>query len=472
MGNIRSYFKCDVCGYITLVRAQYGWLDSHPIRYTCGHCKILIKGTATLDQENADFRIDIENAIFISPENEANFYIETSGELLTEKLQPFDAQRHWYSPPPFFESLWAMNNTNNLQSGHENFERFKRNVLNFLYMIKNDWHKIRRINELWQNDNEKYLVQEVHNILPKKQFPMNNKLENLRGVHFLTRYFLQPIIDYKHNEMIFRELKSLLEQNPSNLLELSSFFNGHFRRYEKRILRIMEHFTEVFKFLIPAYGLTFYVTVNEELFREKGMTTAAFEDIKEFYIDTYEVVAELLPIIVAYNNLKYRNDYKKMSSVKPQYDFERFFEIHKGKKIEYIDGTEIFDKLILENAIDNKIRNAIGHNTYEFDGITQEIKYDPVGKNKPSDIQSMFLVEFAGKCLSIFQTVVQIWELIYQTEKHVYVSQGMKPVSPDVFINEFSKLGIKKKKELRDKRRQEKRGKKAKKVQKKMQRKK
>lgn len=457
MGNIRSYYSCDVCGHITLVRAQYGWLDSHPIRYTCGHCKILIKGVAFLDQKNAGFRIKIENASLVSHENGADFYIETSGELLTEKLQPFNSEIHWYIPPPFFQGLWGMGDP---ESGYGKFASFKQNVMNFLYNIKNDWPRVRRINELWHHENHEYLVQEIRKVLPKMQFPMNNRLEYLRGVHFVTRLFLQPIISFDHNELIFKELNTINEQNPENILEFSKYYQEHYRRYDKRILRVIEHFSEIFKFLIPAFGLTYYHGIPEELYEEKGMTTAAFEDIKEFYIDTYELVSEILPIIVGYNNSKYRNNFKKMSDSKPKYEFHKFFEAPKGKKVEYVDGTEVFDHLIVVGSIDNKIRNAIGHNTYEFDGVSQLIKYDPVGKNNPSDIRSIYLVQFASKCLSIFQTLSHIWELLYQTEKILYVSQGMKSVDPNVFNINYLKQETIKKKEIRRKKKSEKKMKK------------
>ncbi|WP_283657216.1 hypothetical protein [Paenibacillus sp. RC343] len=124
--------------------------------------------------------------------------------------------------------------------------------------------------------------------------------------------------------------------------------------------------------------------------------------------------------------------------------------------MEYINRTEVFDDLIVEGAVDNKIRNAIGHNTYEFDGVSQLIRYDPIGKNKPSDIRSIYLVQFAGKCLAIFQTVVHIWELLYQTEKTLYVSQGMNSVDPNVFNISYLKREVMRKKQIRKKKKNEK----------------
>mgnify|MGYP001401799805 CR=1 FL=1 len=464
MGTIRTYYKCNVCETVTLLRTQFGWLDEHPIRYTCGQCKITIEGTAFLDQENANFRIIIHNATLIEQDNvEPKFYIEASGELLTEKLIAYDPEQHKYMPPPFFRWLWEISDPNNRHVVYWKNEQFKRETLTFLNFIKNEWAKVRRINELWLNKNDDYLIKEVHKILPKKQFSMNNRLEMLRGVHFLTRAFFLPVITIKHEKLIFREFDILLKQNPSGLIELAKSFKDYFNIFERRILKVFEKFVATYRYLIPIYGLRYYHEINDDTYRNRGITTASFEDIKEFYIDTYEVAVELLWVLLAYNNLKYRNNFMSMSSEKPKYKFEEFFELSKGKKIEYFKGDEIFDQLIEPGALDNKIRNAIGHNTYEYDGIEQIIYYDPVGNYNPSDIRKMYLVQFAEKCTAIFQTLINLWELVYQTQKHFYLSQGMIPVSPSVFYKKLDSHEVKRKKNIRKKKRAKKRKKRKKK---------
>ena len=35
-----EFIRCEVCGCITRIRLQVGWLDEHPIAVTCGKCGI------------------------------------------------------------------------------------------------------------------------------------------------------------------------------------------------------------------------------------------------------------------------------------------------------------------------------------------------------------------------------------------------------------------------------------------------
>ena len=86
MVTIRNCLKCEVCNTVTLVRIQIGWLDSHPIRYNCGNCDILISGIANFDQKKIDYNLSFQNAIRVD-ETEAEYYIEISGELLTKKVE-------------------------------------------------------------------------------------------------------------------------------------------------------------------------------------------------------------------------------------------------------------------------------------------------------------------------------------------------------------------------------------------------
>ena len=44
-----EFIRCEVCGCITRIRLQVGWLDEHPIAVTCGKCGISLKGKADED---------------------------------------------------------------------------------------------------------------------------------------------------------------------------------------------------------------------------------------------------------------------------------------------------------------------------------------------------------------------------------------------------------------------------------------
>ena len=46
-----EFIKCEVCGCVTRIRLQVGWLDEHPIAVTCGKCGISLKGKVKIGQE-------------------------------------------------------------------------------------------------------------------------------------------------------------------------------------------------------------------------------------------------------------------------------------------------------------------------------------------------------------------------------------------------------------------------------------
>lgn len=432
LANIRHNLKCDVCGTVTLVRTQLGWLDQHPLRVQCGNCNILISGTAFLNQSEGTCHFEFNNAEIVE-ETRPSYFIEASGELLTEKLQEYkDTPDIPFYPTPFIESINSM--------GPDKMGEFKGRTLQFLYLSKNDWPKIRRINELWFNQNYKYLVEQVAELLPQKQFPMYNELEYLRGVHQLNLMFLKSIIDvdiFKSiTNFIWKEIKLLIRNDVKGLSKLAKQFEEQklLHRLDEKIFKLIEQMANKFQFLIPVFALKFYNNKDDRLMEKKGITTASFEDLKQFYLDCYEVAGEGLTLLVAYNNLKYRQNFETMMpkrrDINTIYDFEAK---SKGIRVGFVDGTEDFDTIVYPN-LDNKLRNAIGHNTIKYDGATQIIIYYPSGHEDEADENKIYLVQFAAKCWDIFQSINSLAELIYQTRKIYYVTEkGCTSVNPEVF---------------------------------------
>lgn len=105
----------------------------------------------------------------------------------------------------------------------------------------------------------------------------------------------------------------------------------------------------------------------------------------------------------------------------------------KGVKLEFLDGKEEFDKIVFPH-LNNKIRNAIGHNTYRIDTRTQEITFYPKGDEQSTDIIRLTLSQFARKCWDIFQALISLSELVYQTRKVYYLSQKLEPTFEHIFI--------------------------------------
>jgi len=167
---------------------------------------------------------------------------------------------------------------------------------------------------------------------------------------------------------------------------------------------------------------------------DKGITTVGFEELKHYYADTYEILTEVMPLVLAFNNLKYRADFMSMKRLRRDVtNLDEFLLRSKGDRIQYLDGTEFFDKLIVLD-LDNKLRNAIAHNSYVYDSISQDIAYFSSGKTGEGDERHISLLEFAQKCWRLNQRIIDVAELVYQTAKFSYVLlRGQTVVGPEVF---------------------------------------
>jgi hypothetical protein len=374
--------------------------------------------------------------------------LEISGELLTNKLEKYQGGPYLWSPPPFFQVLSAM--------GHEKYAEFKERMLQFLFMSKNDWPAVRRINELWISGKYSYLPDEVHKYLPRDKFPMNNQAEMIRGVHQLTLLLFWPILDSKRfqstTELIFTSLPELAGASVNGLRDLLVHFNesGAIEDLERKLLGPLQAFVDTYRFLIPVFTLGFYEKPPDK--EIKGLTTAGFEDLKHYYADTYEVLGECASLVIAYNNLKVRKDYRLMK-VKRR-DVTRIEDVvakSKGERIQFLEGDEPFDEILYPD-LDNKLRNAIAHNSYSYAPISQKITYFPSGVTGKGDEKQLFLLDFAMLCWSMHQRVISAMELVYQTRKLFFaVVKRQKTVGPEVFSSDAGKKNYKTKKARKQK---------------------
>lgn len=78
-----EFIKCEVCGCVTRIRLQVGWLDEHPIAVTCGKCGISLKGKVKIGQEIPELKFKFENAemVNVTPTTLPDYVVECSGEF-------------------------------------------------------------------------------------------------------------------------------------------------------------------------------------------------------------------------------------------------------------------------------------------------------------------------------------------------------------------------------------------------------
>ena len=78
------FIKCQVCGKITRIRLQVGWLPEHPIVVTCGECGTSLSGKVTIGQEQPGLRFAFDNAEIVIDEN-ADYMVDVINKAKKDK---------------------------------------------------------------------------------------------------------------------------------------------------------------------------------------------------------------------------------------------------------------------------------------------------------------------------------------------------------------------------------------------------
>lgn len=429
----RSIIRCPVCHSNIMVRTQIGFLQEHPIRIHCGQCGILIKGTFSQDDVKPQFNITYDNAEKIGHDSKIDYCIEVSGEFLTEKIKKYDQENDFIKISPFMK---AVNNT------EDDIESFQTDYLTFQSFLKKGWPQFRQINDLWLSDKHHYLEDLLRPFLPNTQFPLNNDLELLRGLHVLQIRWFNPVFRGKYFDIISKKMfvgiHEIMNKDMVKYFDMINFFadNKMLDNFERDIFKIIQAFVRDFKYFVIALSLEHYTNIpNLEI---EGTATVTFDDVKHFFQDCFECIGELSPLAIAYNNAKIRSSFREMSqlpdpSLSKVKNIDDLLKQTKSNRLKYCRSDELFNQII-ELNYSSELRNVIGHlECFQYDGASQRITYYPsctVGKGEK---KSIYLVEFLCLALKQFRTVLLLNELVYQTKKMHYAMQGQKPVNPKVF---------------------------------------
>ena len=86
------------------------------------------------------------------------------------------------------------------------------------------------------------------------------------------------------------------------------------------IYKVYDEFMTVYQRLIPALAIQ-YCKDNSFDYEHEGSTTSSFDSVKQFYLDAYEALGNLLIIPVALNNIKYATalDYDRTAKTTKQF---------------------------------------------------------------------------------------------------------------------------------------------------------
>ncbi len=426
-----TFIKCQVCGSITRIRLQVGWQEEHPIVVTCGKCGTSLYGNVKIGQDHPGLKFAFDNADEIM-DAEADYMVECSGEFPTMKQGKIE-ELEKVVITPFIRYM-------NCMKTNDSYEQFKKAVSQ-LNTTEKKWKNYERIIGLFKNNSE-YLVKEIQKEFAGQYFQCRDESEILRAVHMIEVHGFYSALktEILENISFSAEIMKLDFDQTKCLVEFLNSHDGfHLEELQDLIYKVYDEFIKVYQRLIPAFAMQ-YCKEGSFDFKVEGSTTSSFDSVKQFYLDVYETLGNLLIIPVALNNIKYRANVNSMDPVENNVDsLEDFIKLTKAARYHFCLKEEVYTGF-LDVVVNAKLRNAIGHNDVEYDSAKQLITYIPNPKDRAKK-KTEYLLEFENEAMHMFQAILGVSEYLYRLRELEPMYEGKIPIMVQERANWPKKIG-------------------------------
>ena len=410
------YYKCNICGAVCNLKYQLGFSKEHPIRYKCS-CGVTIKGKYVDGQG-----ISFENARNVN-ESLPDFVVHSSGEFLTPTSYNVITENDVFAPTSFILATQSLD--------YMEFRKLFTDVVNY----RDHAHStVQAINELYEVHNYTMLENVIrrHYDPAAKVFPLNNEADYLRAVTMINQFqFLHYCDSTKKTAQLFSDTYLAHTNECNKYLDFLSNL-GRIDDWKRKIYQICDQVYSKIDLLLPAIGIDFYYDKTPVFNGKLSITTTSFEDIKQLYVDLYELILSALILPMGYDNILLRNNFENINIVEGinVHDLTGVSKMrNKGNILQLLDSSAPFESLLCD-CLNSDIRNSIGHFSYKSEEIAsrhgQTIRFYSV--NDPNTYTDLSLVEICYdiwnmyKCLGVFN------ELIHHTELQILsMTKGIAP---------------------------------------------
>jgi hypothetical protein len=425
--TISVYYACDVCGSVCNLKYQMGYSKKHPIRYKCS-CGVSVRG-----MYEADKGISFENAKKCDCDR-VDLVVYCSGEFFT--IPPFAVNSYeetvGAAPPPFIMATMLLN-----------YKTFSKEFDRILDYRDHKRQNVRAVNELYNAGNTARVKEVIRrNFDPKETlFPLENKADYLRATTMINQFQFLSLDGKETTKRITTCIVETIKKSTKEFNEFIAFVKklGTIESWKKRIYKICDQVYEKVDLLMPAVSIDFLKNDKIDL-NAFAITTTSFEEIKQLYVDLYELIGDLLVLALGVDNINCRKDYRKLKQVDGLNvnDIEEVSRMrNKGNILKLIDEDGQVGSLIC-NILNSDIRNSIGHYSYSSNEIAdsygQTIVFEnPYSKEVPekrSLLQICYDIWHMYKSLGIFN------EIIHHIEIQLLAKEGIHPSfmnNPDLF---------------------------------------
>lgn len=401
---------CDVCETEILVKFQVGVLDQYPLYYSCPTCSTNIYGDILIDHDKGILAFKLHNATHKNG-MEGDYILVLSGEFPSIKMNPYTRETLMATSfSPFIRY------SPHSAQAHRAYEV----LLQFLpSFIDDEWRKIERIANLYFNDQDTYLESEVEKLRKSPRIKMSPYEKDSSVSKLITTVFremqlcnpLQPI----SLDDLTQRLHLIKQNHPSTYEELLLFYTrDDLLRMQKGLFTLFNTFVNHYRYLSPVVYLEGKGMLISEVGNHEGLNTVSFDRLDRFYQNTYETLLANSTIALMLDNMMVRGSIHSMNPSiqvrrRPVVTLQDYISLTNGQKLKYLSDASNIISHVFTGALDNDLRNPIGHNNYSYDPNSQLIRFNSNHGNQPA--KEMYLIEFADKCFQSMKVNLLLWDL-------------------------------------------------------------
>jgi phage FluMu protein Com len=393
--NFRYNIKCDICDNFLIVKVQGGFVEKAKVRFGCPYCKSVLKGD--IYQNAPDISIKFENAELVKdiPDKEVDiFSISTELPIAKDLTNMKNVGGISLSPFIALSSIIPLEKVTNFRDRYLEFRDFRNEKL----------LKLETIIELFQNKQWDYVFNEI-----KKSFLPGLSDDSIRNMEFSThivsqvlKSFINKVIpqNYEHSYTIRLLHKNTLTKVQNNKTVLSQLNTelGQYVNIEREFVNasiILLNFIQNIESYLPVIALSYGKGFEEEFNNEFFITTFSFDELRDKYKDSFELLARTSLIYIGFSNYVRNGVSNDFSDIDTCRDLSEYYRKDNGKKKEVLEKVPLLKKYY-RFLLNSQLRNSIGHNKTEYFTVEQMIRYYPYTDIRKKDrFKEKSLVDFA-----------------------------------------------------------------------------
>ena len=421
--TVNYYIKCPICGTVTRMRTPAGYIYKQPVHIHCGNCNTLLTGEFICDNERVRACFMPINCEAVARTAEYEYDGQTSGELLSHKIAYVPEDMRNGMPLTFSPAMEVA-----FQLGQENMRKYI-GYATKLEKVQANWAKERILFDLFFDAKFDLIIKNYATEAEKTGYTLHSEYDILRYVHYRWFNLVSGIFKPSTLNDRLRTINSEfyhLDKNAVKKFCHDYCQSNNLLSIQKRLFKIFDDFLNICLYIMPAISTRYYLQDYSED-EHKGLSTCTFDDIKNFYLNSFETLADLSVIVKALDNIKYRGDYDNFSE---DLNFNSLLRLTNGKKIKTLNKEEFFSQNFNLADSSNRLRNAIGHNDYDYNGFTQTIKYHS-DKAHPEREETASLLSVAINCIEQMESAMILSFLLFELIRiERYEDLETKPLHP------------------------------------------